>query len=79
MYSALVVKDPVSMCFIGLSTCRINGEPEEEKRKSYGVTGRLKQRKEQRGRTKQRCQNKIQTTKEKKEVKKGGGRNKKKE
>jgi hypothetical protein len=48
-----------------------------EKRKKYGVTGRLKQRKEQRGRTTQRYQNKIQTTNETKEIKKEGGRNKK--
>jgi hypothetical protein len=43
----------------------------------YGVTGRLKQRKEQRGWATQRYQNKIQTTKETKEIKKGGGINKK--
>jgi len=57
--------------FIGLSSCRINGEVEEEKRERYGVIGRLKQRKEQRGRTTKRCQNKIQSTKETKEIKNG--------
>jgi len=40
----------------------------------YGVIGKLKQRKEQRGRTTKICQNKIQTTKEMKEIKKEGGR-----